>query len=560
MENTTRNPICNYRRIVLILGLTALFWFSMQLINPVYAGNVSEQNPTLVLLKFKGQTSPEARQQVIDAMGGKQLLWIDALSTAQVRLPQQTQSARAGNQALAIAAQSEWVTRVDLDSVVSGLPILDHPAGAEMRAGNNTIPATPVQVNDADLNNPQKQVYAPYIINLLMAWNYTMGSADIKIAILDSGVLASHPEFAGRLLPGYDFINNDNDPHDDYGHGTHVAGIAAAGANNQIGMVGVCPRCSIIPVKVLDQSNQGSWGGVAAGITFAVDAGAHIINLSLGGNSLAPVIEEAINYAAQKNVVVVAAAGNARSNAPFYPAALDSVIGVAATRNDDTRWSLSNYGSFVDVAAPGYAVYSTYNDLQNAYGGYNYMSGTSMAAPHVAGLAGLLLSQDPKRTPVQVRDIIRSTAIDLGDPGQDDYYGYGRVDAFEALKAGAPIIQPDSGVGGIVWRDDNVNGVWEQEERIVAADLIIQVRNGQGTVLASAQPNANGQWTISQLYPGAYQVVAVASGNTVLTTADTYNIELKSGQSLTGLNFGTIEIAPVANPYQVFIPNIKQTQ
>jgi thermitase len=128
-----------------------------------------------------------------------------------------------------------------------------------------------------------------------------MGSPAIKIAIIDSGILASHPEFAGRILPGYDFVNNDTDPHDDYGHGTHVAGIAAAGANNGIGMIGVCPLCSIIPVKVLDQYNQGEWSNVAAGILFAVDAGANVINLSLGGQSIPQPVEEAIRYAVQHN-------------------------------------------------------------------------------------------------------------------------------------------------------------------------------------------------------------------------------------------------------------------
>lgn len=556
MENTVRN----HRRTMLIIALTALFWFSLQLVNPVYADNATQQAPTLVLLKFHQNTTAEARQALVEKMGGQLVLWIEALNTAQVRLPQQEATARSGNDPMAIAAKSEIVSRVDLDSVVQGVPIIETRSESPFLRRNNTVPATPVQVNDADFINPQMQVYAPHIIDLQMAWNYTMGTHDIKIAILDSGVLASHPEFAGRLLPGYDFINNDNDAHDDYGHGTHVAGIAAAGANNQIGMVGVCPLCSIIPVKVLDQSNQGSWGGVAAGITFAVDAGADVINLSLGGNSLAPVVEEAVNYAVSKNVVVVAAAGNGRSNTPFYPAALDNVIGVAATRNDDTRWSLSNYGYFVELAAPGYAIYSTYNNLQNTYNGYIYMSGTSMASPHVAGLVGLILSQDPSRTLTQIRDVLHSSAVDLGDSGRDDYFGHGRIDAFEALKMGAPILQPDSGVGGIVWQDVNVNGVWEQEERNIAADLTIQVRDGQENVLATTQPNSNGQWSISGLYPGAYKVIAIASGNTVLTTADTYNVNLQSGQTVSGLNYGTYETEPVANSYQVFIPNIKGTQ
>jgi thermitase len=383
-----------------------------------------------------------------------------------------------------------------------------------------------------------------------------MGSPAIKIAIIDSGILASHPEFAGRILPGYDFVNNDTDPHDDYGHGTHVAGIAAAGANNGIGMIGVCPLCSIIPVKVLDQYNQGEWSNVAAGILFAVDAGANVINLSLGGQSIPQPVEEAIRYAVQHNVVVVAAVGNGRTNAPFYPAAMDEVVGVAATRNDDTRWSLSNYGSFVELSAPGYAVYSTYNDMNNTYKGYNYMSGTSMAAPHVAGLAGLLFSQNPALTVEALRVLMRSTAVDLGDPGRDDYFGYGRIDAFAALQAGAPVVLPDASVSGIVWQDDNADGLWGQGEIAVTATLTIQLLDSAKNVVAETQTDAAGQWRIDNLYPGTYQVVAVALGSTRLTTANTITIQLQSGQETTGVNFGTVQTLI----FQVFVPSIQRTQ
>jgi len=318
-------------------------------------------------------------------------------------------------------------------------------------------------------------------------------------------------------------------------------------------MIGVCPLCSIIPVKVLDQFNQGTWGNVAAGILFAVDAGANVINLSLGGQSTTQAVEDAIRYAAQHNTVVVAAVGNGRSNVPFYPAAMDEVVGVAATRNDDSRWSLSNYGWFVELSAPGYAVYSTYNDPNNAYHGYNYMSGTSMAAPHVAGLAGLILSQDPTRTVAQVRELLRSTAADLGDAGRDDYFGYGRIDTFRALQAGAPVVQSNASVGGVIWQDDDSDGTWGQTERAVTATLTIQLRDSAGNLLAETQPNAAGEWRISNLYPGTYQIVAIAFGDTYLTTENTYAVQLKEGQETTGLNFGTVQRAS----FHVFVPTIQ---
>lgn len=544
----------NWKKTILVVVLATLFWLSMQLVNPVYAGANQSTAANLVLVKFQPDASPAERGNLVKEMGGEMLLWIDAISTAQIRLPENWASARSGQDAMSVARSSALVQVAEFDSMVSGVPI---EMTSEPQVSNSTIPTSPVQVNDADFNNPQMQVYAPGIINLLMAFNYTTGKQNIKIAILDSGILASHPEFAGRILPGYDFVNDDADPHDDYGHGTHVAGIAAAGVNNGIGMIGVCPGCSIIPVKVLNQSNQGTWAGVAAGIVFAVDAGANVINLSLGGTSIAQAVEDAVRYATEKNVLVVAAAGNARSNAPFYPAALDDVVGVAATRNDDTRWSLSNYGPFVELSAPGYAIYSTYNNLDNAYRGYNYMSGTSMASPHVAGLAALLLSQNPQLKIAELRSLMRSTAKDLGDPGRDDYFGYGRIDAFAATQANVPAPQPNAAISGSVWHDVNVNGQWEQSEKSAEGVVSIRLLNSRSEEIASSVPNSAGQWQIANLYPGSYKIVATVLGNTVLTTAGTYTINLENGQNLTGLNFGTIQSDPSKMAFQVFVPTVQ---
>jgi subtilisin family serine protease len=555
MTNVTRRQ----NQPILVILLAILFWFSLQGINPVHAEAEPTDLTDVVMVKFAANTTEAERTELVNEMGGEIIFWLDAISTAQVRLPANWAATRGGKNALTVASQSQFVQSVQFDSVVSGVPSDENVTDTQPRtsnSANSTIPMSPVPVNDADYNNPQMQVYAPDMINLRMAWNYTMGSPDIKIAILDSGILASHPEFVGRVLPGYDFVNNDSDPNDDYGHGTHVAGIAAAGANNGVGMLGVCPRCSIIPVKVLDQYNQGTWGNVAAGILFAVDAGANVINLSLGGQSTIQAVEDAIRYATQQNVLVVAAVGNGRSDVPFYPAAMAEVVGVAATRNDDTRWSLSNYGSFVEISAPGYAVYSTYHDLNNAYHGYNYMSGTSMAAPHVAGLAGLLFSQNPGLTVEALRTLMRTTAVDLGDPGWDGYFGHGRIDAFAALAAGAPVLAADASVSGIIWQDDNVNGQWEQEERMAPATLTIQLRNANNDVVAQTQPNTEGQWRIDSLYPGTYQIVAIALGNTRLTTNNSYTVQLQSGQETSGMNFGAVE----SLSFQVFVPSIQRGQ
>ena len=560
MTNTNMNThmtfSLNGKKLFLVVLLTIVFWLGMQFVNPVYADTKVTLTPNMVLVKFQQGTSAEELSALIAQMGGQIIRRFDALSTVLVQLPEYWASARSGVDALSIANQNANVVSVEFDGTVSGFPTEMEQVNGQ-HTYNSTIPTAPVTVNDADYNNPQRQVYAPSMIELPWAWNYTMGSNGIKIAVVDSGVLATHPEFAGRVLPGYDFVNNDTDATDDFGHGTHVAGIIAAGANNGIGMVGVCPNCSIIPVKVLNESNQGTWSAVAAGILFAVDAGANVINLSLGGSTDSQVVADAVHYATVHNVLVVAAAGNVRSNEPFYPAALDEVVGVAATRNDDTIWSLSNYGYFVEVSAPGYAVYSTYNNLGNTYGGYNYMSGTSMAAPHVAGLAGLLFSQNPNLTIPQGRSLLQSTSVDLGDPGRDDHYGYGRIDAFAALQAGYLLLPADAALNGTVWQDDNVNGLWEQEERETTDAVSIQPQTSTGTVVAQTKPNSAGAWRIEKLHPGSYQVVAVVSGNTVLTTAGIYNVDLTGGQEIVNLNFGTAQNDPTGISYQVFVPTVQ---
>ncbi|MCB0183214.1 MAG: S8 family serine peptidase, partial [Caldilineaceae bacterium] len=157
----------------------------------------------------------------------------------------------------------------------------------------------------------------------------------------------------------------------------------------------------------------------------------------LGAAVSSQTLEDAIHYAQTQGVLIVAAAGNMGVDRDFYPAALEGVIAVSATDAQDRHWSLSNYGDYIDVAAPGYAIFSTYHDLNNYYGGYNYMSGTSMAAPFVTGLAGLLLSQDSRRTPADLEKLITSTADKMGNSVDDLYFGHGRINVARALAVGA---------------------------------------------------------------------------------------------------------------------------
>lgn len=264
------------------------------------------------------------------------------------------------------------------------------------------------------------------------AWNTTTGNSTVTIAVLDTGVMLGHPDLSARIdaADQYDFANNDAVAADDDGHGTHVSGIAAATMNNGIDGAGVAPSSRIMPVKVLDASGSGNLSNVVDGIYWAADHKAAVINMSFGYTGAAdPSLQQAVSYAVSKGVVLVAAAGNDGTYTKNeYPAACSGVIAVAATESGDSHSSYSNSGPYVDVAAPGSNIRSTTFD-----GGFDSMSGTSMASPFVAGLAALVKTRNPSFTPDQVAQRIEKTAVDLGTSGRDDTFGYGRIDAAAAV-------------------------------------------------------------------------------------------------------------------------------
>jgi subtilisin family serine protease len=267
-------------------------------------------------------------------------------------------------------------------------------------------------------------------IDLPEAWEIAKGSPDIVIAIVDTGVDLTHPDLVSKLVPGYNIIDDNDLPLDDDGHGTHVAGIAAAATDNDnIGVAGVCWECKIMPIKALG-TEGGSTSDVATAIRYAVDHGAHVINLSLGGSSGTEALLSAVRYAYSREIPVVAAMGNFGSAEPFYPAAYPETIAVGASDKFDLRWEYSNYGEDIDLVAPGVQILSAY-----FLDRYAYMNGTSMAAPHVSGVIGLLRSMFPNKTVEVLRTILTASADDLGDPGWDIYYGAGRLNAFLALRS-----------------------------------------------------------------------------------------------------------------------------
>ncbi|MBO7743841.1 peptidase S8 [Paenibacillus sp. MWE-103] len=299
----------------------------------------------------------------------------------------------------------------------------------------NDVPSVGANADNGASIVPNDALYAQYQWNLPVietekGWTVSKGNDQVRIGVLDTGVQADHPDLIGKIDEGTNLVDQTAPPDDDVGHGTHVSGIIAASVNNGEGVAGLTWFNKIVPVKVLDASGAGSTYSVAEGIIWATDHGIKVINMSLGNYAEAQFLHDAIKYAYDRDVVLVAASGNDNTERPGYPAAYPEVLAVASTNADGTRSPFSNYGDYVDVAAPGMTIASTYPGSQ-----YAALSGTSMASPHVAALAGLVRSINPDLSNVEVMDIIRKSAKDLGSKGKDKYFGYGQIDVDRALLA-----------------------------------------------------------------------------------------------------------------------------
>lgn len=285
------------------------------------------------------------------------------------------------------------------------------------------------------------QQYAPQRMEAEAAWAIAPGDADVTVAVIDSGATFDHPDLREKLVAGWNYVDDNANPVDDHGHGTHVSGIIAAGLNNGIGVAGVGGNARVLVYKVLDEKNVGSYSNIAAAIIAATDAGADIINLSLGGAFNSVTLRKAVEYAWQNGALVVAAAGNNGSSDPFYPAAYPQVMAVSMTNSGDDFVSLSNGGDWIAIAAPGWAIRST--DWVGSQGEYGTRSGTSMAAPQVAGVAALVLAVADVDN-ATLRSILENNADDLGTAGFDGEYGHGRVNARRAVEAALALTQPEA--------------------------------------------------------------------------------------------------------------------
>jgi subtilisin family serine protease len=340
----------------------------------------------------------------------------------------------------------------------------------------------------------------------------------------------SHPDLSGKLLRGHDFYNDDDDPSDDEGHGTYTAGVAAAAANNGTGIAGICWGCKILPVKVLGSRGQGDDATIAAGIRWAVDQGVRIISMSLGGPDDTSVIRDAVEYARDHNVLIIAASGNgqAEGNLPNYPAAYPSVLAVSATNSTDGVTGFSTTGSFVDIAAPGVGLWSTLW-LRGEGDTYGVANGTSAACPHVAGAAALALSLRPDLTAAQLAEVLEAGADDQGAPGKDPEYGYGRLNLLRTVQIAAdPNVLSRSRIQGVV-------------AGAQAGQVTVVLSNGQQT-----QTDASGGYSFDNLPAGAYTVSVSGPGVSMAPQ--------QAWLSGTALSVATINFSVGPNAAQFFAP------
>ena len=380
---------------------------------------------------------------------------------------------------------------------------------------NREIPATEILISQQAVTQTNSVIYFPLIvhrlcatsfgynetirynlagINIEEAWSSCYQGQDITVAVIDTGVDLDHPDLQANLISGKSFVSGTSSADDDYGHGTHVAGIIA-GVNNNGGIIGVAPKANIMPIKVLDEDGNGSIYDLVEGLEWATEHQAQVINISLGSISNSATLKEAVDYAYNQGVLLVAAAGNCGDSSyylngcyyqdqPLYPGAYDNVIAVAATDTNDNQSSFSNQGSYIEIAAPGSNIFSTY-----LAGGYATMSGTSMATPHVAGLAALIWSQNPDWTNQQVRSQINNTAEDLGASGWDNQFGYGRIDAAAAMDT----LQDTSMVTAKIASAENSPAVANDSQvSYIPGEVLLKLQTGYtvNNVLDQAQVSA----------------------------------------------------------------------
>ena len=453
----------------------------------------------------------------------------------------------------------------------SNIHVIDLPQGASETAVRTLLARHP-HLKNVELDRRVPAAFVandPYLgsawhlgkIGAQTAWDTTQGSG-VTIAILDSGVLPTHPDLASRLVPGWNFIDNNANTADVHGHGTAVAGAAAAATNNGVGVSSVAGAAQIMPIRIADANAYAYWSTVAQGLTWAADRGARVANISYLGVAGSAAVQNAAQYMRSKGGLVVVCAGNTGIDEGIAPTT--TMIPVSATDANDQKTSWSSWGNFVAVSAPGINIWTTAKS-----GGYEQWWGTSMASPVTAGVVALMMAANKALPPAQIESLLYSTAVDLGAPGRDAVFGHGRVNASAAVAAAAnaaavdaqaplaAITTPGGGttVSGVATVDvaasDNV-GVARVELRIngstVATDIAAPFQfswntagyaNGSATLVAVAFDAAGNS--------ASSQAVSVNIANGGAAAADTTAPKVTIVSPTAGAVAGTVQISVAAS-------------
>ncbi len=509
--------------------------------------NAPAQPPNFVageiLVKFKPGTPGQVIAAVHQQNGGQVRRTIPVIDVQVVGVP-------AGQEIARVAAYSRNpnVLYAEVNGFWDAVAEPNDPMAKQQWQYNNT--GQTGGTSDAD-------------IDAFEAWSVNSGSSGVRIAILDTGIDQSHEDLK-KIVNNVNF-SGASSVDDKYGHGTHVAGSAAASTFNGIGVAGTCPTCSLDNVKVLNDRGSGAWDGIAQGIVWAAQNGSKVINMSLGGTYDSQTVREAVVTAWNAGVVIVAAAGNDGANESFYPARYDNVIAVAATDDNDDKASFSNYGeSWVDVAAPGSDILSTAPDHSNRIWGtgvkYGTISGTSMASPHVAGLAGLVWSTGT----CSDNDCVRSDIESNADPieGTGTLWAHGRINAFRSVSSGGVPPSPALAITNLTVSPSpfspNGDGVADSTSIKFslnkAANWTIDIKSGTSTVrtfndttsdaVTVSQPWDGKDGSGAVVADGTYTVAVSATAGTESASASTTVIvdtAVTSAVSVTSISPNTLK-------------------
>ncbi len=415
------------------------------------------------------------------------------------------------------------------ESVHSAVQRLQRTPGVEIAEPNYIYHAT------ATTNDPMLgQLWGHAKVGAQAAWDQSQGQ-DVLVAVIDTGVDYNHPDLQGRVVKGPDLAGNDSDPMDDQGHGTHVAGTIAATANNNAGIAGIAYKSKILAIKVLGRDGSGDTSKIANGILKAAEMGAKVINLSLGGPQSSSVLQSAVDKATQQGALVVVASGNENTSRPSYPAAYPNALSVGSTTTSDARSSFSNYGSTVDIAAPGSDILSTTEKT------YKKLSGTSMASPHVAAGAAVLLGKNPALTNKQLREILSSTGDTVSGFSNSAVKRMNLVKALAEVGSTAPTVPTPSdtespsvpsGVKALAASSTQVQLSWNASTDNLSVTGYHVYRNGQKVGTTSGTTYADSGLAAGTAY--AYTVAAIDGAGNVSAQSAPANITTPSaGAQLT---------------------------